>query len=74
MSVIVRWAQRAWNYFYNHGGTQQEQFRQEGLVDAFGQTINAASAEITYVSFFGFSCPPSPQFDLLSFHSFVVLI
>jgi len=60
MSVIVNWAQRAWNYFWNHGGTQQEQVRQEGLVDSFGQTINAASAEITAPGHAGGNDPNEP--------------
>ncbi|THH30811.1 hypothetical protein EUX98_g3375 [Antrodiella citrinella] len=49
MSLIIRWATRAWNYFWNNGGTTQEQQRQEGIVRTFASYYvgGAASAEIT---------------------------
>lgn len=61
-NLFISWAQRAWNYFWNHGGTQTEQVRQEGIVRTFAayNVPNAASAEITAPGHAGGNDPAEP--------------
>jgi len=42
--IVVRWAQRALNYFWSHGGTQEEKKFQDNLVRDYAATIDGAIA------------------------------
>jgi len=61
-SVVVTWARRAWDYFWNNGGTEEEQSLQEQIVKTFGQTSvpGATDAEIIAPGHSGGTDPDEP--------------